>query len=135
MTAFATMTEADQAKHVLTLLQRALDRNNVVYARMRKKERKPATGLPLLVCIVTPEDPVPSADHINSLPAWSIDFSGGGAGFIMPQKLDVQVIHVGIPLANGRHRWMQSKTVRCREIPGEGFWEYGVVFETAIVPA
>jgi hypothetical protein len=128
---------ADYSERQNRALQRILDqmdrcntRTEQHYARLRRFERRPYRG-PVTVFLPSPEQPDPPPSGRGCFTAWSYSLSQGGMGFVTPNEIDDPTVVVGVHLPDGAVRWFRGDVVRRREIPGEGFYDYGVAFHAA----
>jgi hypothetical protein len=115
---------------LLDLLERSTLRTDQHYSRVRRHERKTFRGV-LSLFVPTPEITDPEQPEAEICTVWSYSLSQGGVGFIAPQQLAAEEVSIGIHLPAGRTRWLRGRVVRCREIPDEQFFDYGVAFHAA----
>lgn len=113
---------------ILDSMDRAAQRTEKLYSRVRKHARKSYRG-PLTIFIPHEEHDTPPANGQDGCcPAWSYSLSQGGVGLIALECVSVPEFWVGVQLPNNTMRWMNGRIVRRRRIPEEDFFDYGVSF-------
>ena len=116
------------AHRILDQLDRAANRIDVQYSRVRKHDRKGYRGMLSIFVPRTGSDRPPEQLNEQCFPGVSYSLSQGGVGFIMLDNIEMAEVWVGVHLPNQAIRWMLGRVVRRRAIPEEEFLEYGVAF-------
>jgi hypothetical protein len=114
---------------ILETFERSSTRLDQQYGRTRKHERKPFRGL-LSLFVPTEDRQQPPFDGSGCLTCWCHSLSSGGVGLILPGALQTTDVFVGVHLPNKAIRWFRGDIVRCKEIPEESFYDYGIRFRT-----
>ena len=58
---------------------------------------------------------------------WTRSLSEGGMSVVATERVAVDRVTLGLR-AGTQFRWMTAQVVRRRELPEQGFWEYGLKF-------
>ena len=93
----------------------------------------PRSSVRAVINIRLPEPKGASCEWSTPFRAIACDVSQRGLAFLHPERLEATQILLGIDLPREGRRWFEAEIVRCREIEGEGFWEYGVVLRRGVV--
>ena len=123
------LSERDQRAldRVLQGLDRTQARADSVYGRVRRHDR---LNYRATISITLP--PPQGQDfpgNLDSLPiGWAYSLSQGGVGFVSLQQIEAEMLSIALHLPNDRVKWMTGRVVRCREIPMERFFDYGISF-------
>lgn len=116
------------AHRILDQLDRAANRIDVQYSRVRKHDRKGYRGMLSIFAPRVSSVHPPQQLNEQCFPGMSYSLSQGGVGFIMLDYIDMADVWVGVHLPDQAIRWMRGRVVRRRAIPEEEFLEYGVAF-------
>ena len=133
MSAYSATTNDRQARtweRMIKWLERMAERDQQLYGAVRKFERK-SFHANVIVCVLTPDNPIAGPDHPSARTAMAFNISQGGVGLISAEAFDSPSLQIGLRLPDGSYRWKEGRVVRVREIPGESFVEYGVSFKRA----
>lgn len=113
-----------QMKAAVRLLE-IISRNDIRlsehYGQIRSHQRKKCHNI-LFIRI-----PHPSQQPI-SFSVYMRDISPGGTSFLYPGEIGCSQIMVGIPIHERGETWFRGNIVRCKQIMGEQYWDYGVKF-------
>ena len=117
-------------ERIISTLCHADHRSGTRYVRFRRHPRKQFQR-PVLVCLAADLEEA-SEDHPTAFQAISYNISQGGIGLLLPTRLPVDRLFIGLRLPDGRIRWMKGRITRVRHIPEEEFLDCGIAFERSL---
>lgn len=120
-------TQKRSAQRVLDSLDQLESRLQGHYAGKRRHSRVKFRGV-AKICFRGPDQAVldPATSELCVVHARSL--SQSGLSFIYPGRIEEKSVLVGMELQSSELTWFVAEIVRQKEVPGEGFWEYGVKF-------
>lgn len=115
------------AARVLESLDQLESRLHGHYAGKRRHSRVKFRGIATL-CFRGPDQATIDPATSESCVVHARSLSQSGLSFIYPGRIEEKSVLVGMELHSSELTWFMSEIVRQKEVPGEGFWEYGVKF-------